>query len=668
MSAGSRNLPRRPLRRSAPGEGGSREVSAAARHATMEPAKAGIEPHYVDALGRQHDAPAATLDAIRAVMARHEKRGQPPFFANKGDSLLVATQGAPIETGPAELRLEDGTSLTIDDTLPEDVPAGYHALRRRGARRETRLIVAPRSCYLPSDYEAWGWAIQLYAARSRGSWGIGDLADLRRLGSWARRDGASIALVNPLASATPVVPQQASPYFPSSRRFRNPLYLRPEDIDGAREVADLPALAARARTLNRTRIIERDRVYEWKLAAFEKIWSRVRRRRDERFGAYLTEQGSALNEYATFCALAERFDGGWHSWPAAYRRPDAAGVRRLSQDRDFAARVRFHAWLQYQADRQLARAGRVLPLMQDLPIGFDADGADAWAFQDVLADGLSVGAPPDEFNTRGQNWGLPPFIPHLLRDAAYEPFVQTIRACLRHAGGLRIDHVMGLFRLFWIPREMEPKDGAYVTNAADDLLAIVALESQRAKAVIVGEDLGTVEEDARRQLMARQMLSYRLVWFEEAPPARFPEQALAAVTTHDLPTVAGLWTGSDLDAQKRLHLSPNEQGTLEMRARVRQLTRASTGTPVESVIAQLHEALALTPARIVTATLEDAMAVEERPNMPATMHEWPNWSLALPQPIETLMKAPLAKRIAKAFSRRTRLRRSRGSGAAGPSV
>jgi 4-alpha-glucanotransferase len=611
-----------------------------------------IQRQYVDALGRQHDAPAATVEAIRAAMGRHPKRGQPPFFARKGDNLLVVTQAEAVEIGPAELRLEDGTSLTVDDTLPEDLPLGYHALRRRGERADTRLIVAPRSCYLPRDYHAWGWAIQLYAARSRRSWGIGDLADLRRLGLWARPDGASVALVNPLASATPIVPQQASPYFPSSRRFRNPLYLRPEDMDGAREVADLPALASRARRLNSDRIIERDRVFEWKLTAFERIWSRVRRRRDATFEAYLADQGPALGEYATFCALAERFDSGWHSWPAAYRRPGAPGVRRLSEDREFASRVRFHAWLQYQVDRQLARAGRVVSLMQDLPIGFDADGADAWAFQDVLADGISVGAPPDEFNTKGQNWGLPPFVPHRLRAAGYEPFVQTIRACLRHAGGLRIDHVMGLFRLFWIPRHMDAKDGTYVTNAADDLLAIVALESQRAKAVIVGEDLGTVEEDARAQLMARSVLSYRLVWFEKDPPSQFPEQALAAVTTHDLPTVAGLWTGSDLAAQKRLRLSPNEQGTLEMKERVRQLTGLSDRAPVETVIARLHAALGRARSRIVTATLDEAMAVEERPNMPATGGEWPNWSLALPQPIETLTKSPLAKRIAKALSRR----------------
>jgi 4-alpha-glucanotransferase len=613
-----------------------------------------IQRHYLDALGRGHDVPAETIEAIRAAMDRQPK-GK---FASKTNSLHVVAEGEAAETGPGELRLEDGTSLTVDGALPDDLPTGYHVMRRRGDRRATRLIVAPRACYLPDDYQAWGWAIQLYAARSRRSWGIGDLADLRRLGTWARRDGASIALVNPLASAIPIVPQQPSPYFPSSRRFRNPLYLRPEEIDGARESVDLSALASRARALNRNRIIDRDRIFDWKLTAFEAIWSRVRRRRDANFEAHLSEQGSALVEYATFCALAERFDGGWHSWPIAYRRPDATGVRRLSQDREFSGRVRFHAWLQYQLDRQLARAGRVMPLMQDLPIGFDADGADAWAFQDVLADGISVGAPPDEFNTKGQNWGLPPFIPDRLRDAGYEPFIQTIRSCLRHAGGLRIDHVMGLFRLFWIPRDMEARDGAYVTNAADDLLAIVRLESQRAKAVIVGEDLGTVEQDARARLMAQRVLSYRLVWFEKGPPSQFPAQALAAVTTHDLPTVAGLWTGSDLVAQKRLHLSPNEQGTLEMRARLGQWSGVSDRAPAETVIARLHETLARTPARIVTATLEDAMNVEERPNMPATSDEWPNWSLALPEPIETLTRSSLARRIAKALSRRAGRRRS----------
>jgi 4-alpha-glucanotransferase len=246
---------------------------------------------------------------------------------------------------------------------------------------------------------------------------------------------------------------------------------------------------------------------------------------------------------------------------------------------------------------------------------------------------------------------FPPFVPDKLRGAGYEPFAQTIRACLRHAGGLRIDHVMGLFRLFWIPSGMDPKDGAYVRGNADDLLAIVALESQRASAVIVGEDLGTVEDHVRGQLAALGVLSYRLVWFERTAPSHYPENALAAVTTHDLPTIAGLWSGSDLLVQTELGLSPNEAGTREIKSRVRRMTRANARTAPAEAVARVHETLARAPSRLLTATLDDAMVVEERPNMPATNDEWPNWRLALPRPIETLKKDRLAARIARALTR-----------------
>jgi 4-alpha-glucanotransferase len=616
-----------------------------------------IQLEFLDALGQVHRAPDETIRAIeRATNDGRQTTGtrasQATSSRERGSgNVLIVRVGETPQLGPAEIVLEDGTSLTIDRTLPRDVPPGYHQLKRRRGS-SARLIIAPQTCYLPASLRIWGWAIQLYAARSRRSWGIGDLADLRWLARWGKQHGASMALVNPLASATPILPQQPSPYFPSSRRFRNPLYLCVEEIDGARETPGLAALARDARRLNRERLIVRDAVLRLKQQAFDAIWRRVRRHRDGSFDAFMREQGPPLVEYATFCALAERFGSGWHGWPAAYRRHGSPGVRRLAEDPDVTDRIRFHAWLQYQLDRQIARASREAPIVQDLPIGFDADGADAWAFQDVLAGDMSVGAPPDEFNTRGQNWGLPPFVPDRLRDIGYDPFIQTIRAGLRHAGGLRIDHVMGFYRLFWIPHGREPGDGAYVRNAAQDLLAIVALESHRARAVIVGEDLGTVEEEARAALMARAVLSYRLIWFERVPPAEFPEQALAAVTTHDLPTIAGLWTGSDLEAQRQLGLAPNEPGTQEIVARVRTLSRATPRTPIATVIARVHDALGRAPSRIVTGTLEDAMAVEERPNMPATGAERPNWSLALPRPIETLKSDPLAARIARALNRR----------------
>jgi len=606
-----------------------------------------IQRHYVDALGQRHRPPRATIEVITKAMA-----GAPSGH----DRVVVVRGGTRPTLGPAEIRLEDGTTAHVDRRLPPDFPHGYHQILRKGAP-EARLIVAPYECYLPDDFRTWGWAIQLYAARSRKSWAIGDLDDLRRLGQWAKAEGAGIAMINPLAAPPPLVPQQASPYFPSSRLFRNPLFLCVGELPGVRELTRFSEWSRQGRALNREPLIERDAIYRLKTTAFEALWRRVRRRRDTGFDRFVSGQGPLLRQYATFCAFCERFGCGWHGWPEELRHPAAPGVARLAAEPATADRIRFHEWLQYQVDRQLASASAALPVMQDLPIGFDADGADGWAFQDVLAHGISVGAPPDEFNTRGQDWGLPPFSPDPLRGAGYEPFAQTIRACLRHAGGLRIDHVMGLFRLFWIPVGMEPSQGAYVRSRAADLLAIVALESQRARAVIVGEDLGTVEDRTREDLAARRILSYRLVWFEKTPPANYPEQALSAITTHDLPTVAGLWTGADIEAQRQLKLAPNEAGTQEIHDRVEAMTRASARTPVETVITRLHAALAAAPSRLLTATLEDAMAAPERPNMPATTHQWPNWSIPLPAPIETLPTNRVAAAIAKALRRRTRARR-----------
>ena len=605
--------------------------------------RTGVQTFYVDALGKRHTAPRATVRAIERAMTSAPGRSHPV-------QTVVVQSGTRPRVGGGDLRLESGETLTIDATLPANVPEGYHELH--GRRGTTRLIVAPPACHLPPDFFTWGWAIQLYAARSRRSWGIGDLADLRRLGRWARQQDAGLALINPLAAAAPVLPQQASPYFPSSRRFRSPLYLRVEEVPGAREVDAVRELARSARRLNRERLIDRDRVFQLKTQALEAVWEVVRTSRDSAFETFRREQ-AGLREFATFCALAEKFGGGYRQWPAEYRHPSSAAVARCARGAAMRERIAFHEWLQYQVDRQLARASSAMPVMQDLPIGFDAEGADAWAFQDVLAAGISVGAPPDEFNTQGQNWGLPPFVPDKLREAGYEPFVQTIRACLRHAGGLRIDHVMGLFRLFWIPAGSDPRSGAYVHSHAGDLLSIVALESQRAGAVIVGEDLGTVEERAREQLAARQILSYRLLWFEKTPPAKYPERALAAVTTHDLPTITGLWNGSDLEVQKELGLSPNVAGTREIRTRVARSARMSASATAAEVVGRVHETLARAPSRILTATLDDAMTVEERPNMPATSDEWPNWRIALPQPIEVLEKSRLAKRIARALRRRS---------------
>jgi 4-alpha-glucanotransferase len=496
----------------------------------------------------------------------------------------------------------------------------------------------------------WGWAVQLYALRSAESWGMGDLGDLRRLSRWSAADlGAGILLVNPLHAASPVLPQQPSPYFPSSRRFRNVLYLRIEEVPGAAAAGiELEPLAAAGRALNRQRRIDRDAIFRLKTQALERLWSRFEG--DPVFDGYCHEQGEALRQFATFCALAERYGGGWQAWPSEFHRHDAPAVARFATD--CAERVLFYQWLQWLLDAQLARAAAELPVMQDLPIGVDPNGADAWAWQDVLARDVTVGVPPDKYNTLGQDWGLPPFIPHKLRAAAYEPFRQIIRATLRHAGGLRIDHVMGLFRLYWIPQGADPSLGAFVRYPADELLAIVALESQRARALVVGEDLGTVEEGVKDQLAAHRMLSYRLLWFEADPPAGYPELALAAVTTHDLPTIAGLWSGADLRAQRQLGLRPNDEGLREITERLRAMTGLSEEAKVLEVILRAHQLLAEAPSVVVTATLEDALAVEERPNMPSTTAEWPNWSLALPTSLEDIETLAFARAVADTLQRR----------------
>jgi 4-alpha-glucanotransferase len=284
-------------------------------------------------------------------------------------------------------------------------------------------------------------------------------------------------------------------------------------------------------------------------------------------------------------------------------------------------------------------------------VGVDPGGADAWLWQDVFALDMAVGAPPDEFNTLGQDWGLPPFDPWRLRAAGYGPFVETIRSSLRHAGGLRLDHVMGLFRLFWIPRGGSPADGAYVRYPASELLDIVALECRRAGAYVVGEDLGTVEDQVREEMAARDILSYRLLLFEDRPPPQYPERAMAAVTTHDLPTIAGLWTGSDLDDQRRLGTEPNVESTEAMCRRLQHMTGVPADAPPDEAVARLYGALGSSPCMLLAAALDDVLAVAERPNMPGTVDSWPNWSIALPAPLEDLMADPRSRTIAGALAR-----------------
>ncbi len=596
------------------------------------------------------ETPEETRNALLAAMGADEAADGPP---DPSPPMWIVRQGATDTLwNAADLHLEDGTLLTDVRVLPPDLPLGYHELVPRDGWPASRLVVAPSRCH-PIAERMWGWAVQLYAARSRASWGIGDLDDLALLASWSASLGARVLVLNPLHAVAPVHPQQPSPYYPASRLWRNPLALHVESMPGAPLLGDeLDRLANVGRALDERRLIDRDAVFRLKRVAFDRLYESWSAHADQdsrdAFRVFCEQHGADLRTFAIYCALAERHGGGWPAWPPSYRSPRSGRVARFAREHE--PRVELHMWLQWQLDVQLARAaGRGCSLVGDLAVGFDPGGADAWMWQDLLALDAHVGAPPDGFNVEGQDWGLPPFIPWKLRSAHFDPFVKTVRAAMRGVAGLRVDHVMGLYRLFWVPPGGSPKTGAYVHLPARALLDLLALESVRAAAFVVGEDLGTVEDEVRDDLAERGILSYRLLWFEETEPERFPVQALAAVTTHDLPTLAGAWTGADLAAQKRIGMTVSESGADWFRSQLQKVTGFPPGTEVARVTIAAHRALADAPSVVVAGTIDDALMVEERPNMPGTIDEWPNWSLALPKPLEEIARDPVVQSVAAAL-------------------
>ena len=604
-----------------------------------DPRAWGVAPGYVDARERWRETSPETEASVLDAMGAEDD--EPP------ESPVVVTRpGASADLGDAvEVFFEGGGSAPVEAGLPPDAPFGYHRLVG-GDGSERDLILSPGACYLPEGLRAWGWAVQLYSARSSRSWGMGDLGDLAALGRWARGSGAGVLMVNPLHAPQPG-PQQASPYFPSSRRWRNPLYVRIEDVPGAAGVLDeLDDLASQGRKLNAADRIDRDEVYRLKMEALERLWRA--RPDDDGFHAFRGRHGHSLTDFATYMALFEHYGGGPAAWPAKHRDPRRPAVKRFRLDNE--DRVLFHEWIQWLLERQLLAAADETGIVHDFAIGVDPEGADAWLWNDVIANGVTVGAPPDLFNSHGQNWGFPPWDPWRLRSAAYRPYVETLRANLTGAAGIRIDHVLGLFRLFWIPEGAGPSDGTYVRYPYDDLLDILALESHRAEAFVVGEDLGTVEDVVPEQMAARKMLSYRLLWFDDEPE-HYPELSLAAITNHDLPTIAGMWTGEDLQEQRDLGLDPNEEAEADVRERFRKAARLRDDAAPSDAIKKGYSLLARASSAVVVATLEDALEVRRRPNQPGTTHERPNWSMPLPVPIDELGDRPLVKSVARALAR-----------------
>jgi 4-alpha-glucanotransferase len=589
-------------------------------------------------------------------------------------AAIVTEEGAQIplaEPGPEEDRAEVGDLARVRRRvrLPDDLPLGYHRLRvevDRGVERSAEGLVVCAPARIPTTDRlepAWGWMLQLYALRSERSWGVGDFGDLREILEWSGAElDADFLVSNPLHAVSPTVPVEPSPYYPSSRLFHNPLYLRVTDLpehDAAPAAVreEIGRLAEPLRAASRSDRIARDPAWEAKLAALALLYE-VDAGRSADFAAFQERRGQPLADFATYCALVERHGVPFWEWPEELHHPDDAGIAAVREE--LADRIEFHAWLQFCCDEQLAAAQRTaedagmsIGVIHDLAVGVDRGGADAWALQDDLALDVSVGAPPDDFNQIGQDWGLPPLRPDRLTETGYAPFRQMIAAVLEHAGGIRIDHILGLFRLWWVPLGHPASEGTYVAYPARDLLAILALEADRAGAVVVGEDLGTVSDEVRGALAGRGVLGSRVLYFERADwdghrrlaAHEYPPHSLASITTHDLPTAAGWWADEAPRIQSELGLlreGSSLASELERTARehddMRELLVSSGAVPPEraddpdALREGMHRFLARCSSLLVAVQPADAVGDLRQPNLPGTTDEYPNWRLPVAAP------------------------------------
>ncbi|WP_299168049.1 4-alpha-glucanotransferase [uncultured Arthrobacter sp.] len=562
----------------------------------------------------------------------------------------------PLTVGSAQKQDVDGTSVSrFTVEIPLDLPLGWHSLVVTDGSTETRcaLVGTPRKLSTADRLtRTWGLMAQLYSVRSRSSWGIGDLDDLARVSEISAAKGAGFVLINPLHAAQPKPPVEASPYLPSTRRFFNPIYLRVENIaefDGlpdadAKTVRDLAASFKAAN--GNAEVIERDPSYAAKLQALELVFAVPRHpERNEAFRRFRSEAGPGLENFALWSALAEKLPEGAREWSD----PEFLEAQRT----ELEGRIEFHAWLQWLCDEQLeaaqhaaADAGMNLGIMHDLAVGVHPAGADAWTLQDVLASGISVGAPPDMFNQQGQDWAQPPWHPERLAESGYAAYRDMLRTILRHAGGIRIDHILGLFRLWWIPQGSMPGDGAYVYYDHEALIGILALEAERAGAVVVGEDLGVFEPGVQEYLAERGVLGTSILWFEydddePRPAEQYRTACLTTVTTHDLPPSAGYLAGRHVELREQLGLlgrsvEEEKAADRETQEQVLSLVRSTTGTEpasVQETVEAMHSFIARTPSVLLGVALTDAVGEERTQNQPGTTAEqYPNWQIPLAGP------------------------------------
>ncbi len=634
----------------------------------------------IAALGHAVDSDE-DLAAVRAEREREPwRRTLPPVTVLREDhesSIPVhVDHGTPVSV---HLRLESGGRWDLhqmDDFtppfdlggrqlgrarfhLPAGLPLGWHravAETSTGAH-EADVVVTPARLRVHEQLgarRAYGLQAQLYSVRSDRSWGIGDLGDMRDLAAIsAARHGADFLLVNPLHASYPTAPVEPSPYLPVTRRFMSPLYLRIEDVP---ELRDLPPYARQRISLLRTTVqawnertdrLERDEVLTAKMEALEELYAVPRTAgRQALFEAYRRREGQGLEDFATWSAIAEKLRG---EQDAALKDLDDRTVEQARTE--LADRIEFHAWVQWLLDEQQSAAqtaaldaGMRIGVMHDLAVGVEQVGADSWRLRHALASGVGVGAPADQYNQQGQNWDQPPWHPEGLRDASYRPWRDMLRSLMRHAGALRIDHVLGLFRLWWIPEGNTAADGAYVFYDHDAMVGILALEAHRSNTLVVGEDLGTFEPWVRDYLSDRGILGTSILWFEydhegkPLPPEDYRELCMASVNTHDLPPTAGYLAGDHVTLRHELGLlerdleeeqTADAAGREEVLDALRDEGLLQPGADIEDTVIALHRHLARTPSLLLGVSLVDCVGERRIQNQPGTDEEYPNWRIPL---------------------------------------
>jgi 4-alpha-glucanotransferase len=578
--------------------------------------------------------------------------------------------------------------------LPALPPTGYHRLSLTGPTglSETMtIIVTPARAFVPDILEnapgAWGIATQVYSLRNATDWGVGNYGGLAELAAGAARLGASAVGVNPLHALFPSHPDRFSPYSPSSRRFLNTAYIDVEAIpeftqcQEARRMFASPGFQASLARVRGYRLIEYPDVAQLMRPMLEALYRWFRKteldgaepgERGRAFRDFQQEGGERGRMFAVFETLHERFErdgaGYWRQWPEALRRPDSPEVEAFAGQN--SERVEFFQWLQFIADQQLAAAhhagkaaGAAIGLYRDLAVGISGDGAEAWAEQDSLALGVSVGAPPDPLALKGQDWGLVPFNPITLREHAYAPLIGVLAANMRHAGALRLDHAMSLQRLYWVPPGLPADQGAYVRYPVDDLFRLVALESRRNRCLVIGEDLGTVPDGFRERMDRMGLFAYRVMVFEKTgggryrPPSKYDVQALAIFATHDLPSARGWWLGRDIDQRETLDLYPRDGQAAEERAARQQdreamvaalavegllpsdfpVTPSLSDAQAVNLTAAAHAFLERSAARLMMVQMEDALGQDLQMNLPGTTVQHPNWRRRYAEDVATLL-------------------------------